>query len=128
MLYLNLIVFIKKKIKQLKEQNEGEYSSLKVYVYLFFIFPIVLMITRIMKLIQYFVDFIDKEEWIYIVIILTYINSILYCLTGTFDSAFCFFFFRGVYKTCCNQNNQEIDPMDDETIISNEVKQFTPTS
>ena len=120
--------FYKKKIKQLKEQNEGEYSSLKVYVYLFFIFPIVLMITRIMKLIQYFVDFLDKEEWIYIVIILTYINSILYCLTGTFDSAFCFFFFRGVYKTCCNQNNQEIDPMDDETIISNEVKQFTPTS
>ena len=121
-------IFYKKKIKQLKEQNEGEYSSLKVYVYLFFIFPIVLMITRIMKLIQFFVDFLDKEEWIYIVIILTYINSILYCLTGTFDSAFCFFFFRGVYKTCCNQNNQEIDPMDDETIISNEVKQFTPTS
>ena len=84
--------FYKKKIKQLKEQNEGEYSSLKVYVYLFFIFPIVLMITRIMKLIQFFVDFLDKEEWIYIVIILTYINSILYCLTGTFDSAFCFFF------------------------------------
>lgn len=120
--------FYKKKIKQLRDQNESEYSSLKIYVKLFFIFPIIIMVTRGMKLIQFFFDYIHKEDIKLIDIAFNYINSIFYCLTGTFDSAFCIFFFRGVYKNCCNSVNNQISNIETENMINNNFKEpITPT-
>ena len=94
--------FYKNKILQLKDQNENESKTLKVYVILFKLFPFFLIFSRGIKLVQYFVEKMDDHV---LIIIVTYINSILYCLTGFFDSLFCFFFFKGVYKSCCKSED-----------------------
>ena len=123
--------YYKKKIKQLKDQNESEYSSLKIYVYLFFIFPIILSITRFLKLCQFGVDILKEESLNDIELILIYINSILYCLTGTFDSGFCIFFFRGVYRTCCDKNENELlDSLESNSIsiVHSESKDFNDSN
>ena len=123
--------YYKKKIKQLKDQNESEYSSLKIYVYLFFIFPVILLVTRFLKLLQFGADFLKMKELNDFELILTYINSILYCLTGSFDSGFCFFFFRGVYRTCCDKKETDLmDSLDSNSIsiVQSETKDFNDTN
>ena len=94
--------YYKNKILQLKDQNENEYKTLKIYVILFKLFPFFLIFSRGIKLVQFFVE---KTRDHILIIIVTYINSILYCLTGFFDSLFCFFFFKGVYKSCCKSED-----------------------
>ena len=69
---------------------------------LFKLFPFFLIFSRGIKLVQFFVE---KTGDHILIIIVTYINSILYCLTGFFDSLFCFFFFKGVYKSCCKSED-----------------------
>ena len=104
--------FYKNKIYQLKEQNENEYETLKIYVMLFKLFPFFLLFSRFIKLVQYLVELIKNLPF---TIIIYYFNSILYCLTGLFDSLFCFFFFRGVYKSCCENKDNEFKENENES-------------
>ena len=112
--------YYKNKILQLKDQNENEYKTLKIYVILFKLFPFFLIFSRGIKLVQFFVE---KTRDHILIIIVTYINSILYCLTGFFDSLFCFFFFKGVYKSCCkseDDNSMEKENINDSILYEDD--------
>ena len=97
--------FYSRKLKLIKTQNKKEYKIMLIYVWVFRIFPIVLLISRFFKgisrvMINYGFDGITID-------IFEYINGFLFASNGIFDSIACIFFFRGVFWCCSNNTTDE---------------------
>ena len=112
--------FYSKKLKAIKNQSEKEYSIMLIYVWVFKIFPIVLIITRIFKgCSRIITEYFDNDKWEEII---QYMNSILFGCNGIFDSIACLFFFRGVFWCCFKSGptssslTQQIDYSNIETL------------
>ena len=91
--------FYSKKLLYIKKQNKKEYKLMLIYVWVFRIFPIVLVISRIFKgfsriMVEYFSVDETFED------IIEYMNAFLFASNGIFDSIACLFFFRGVFLCC----------------------------
>ena len=91
--------FYSKKLDIIKKQNKAEYKRMIIYVWVFRIFPIVLVISRIFKgfsriMVEYFSVDETFED------IIEYMNAFLFASNGIFDSIACLFFFRGVFLCC----------------------------
>ena len=91
--------YYSKKLKEIKNQNRNEYKIMLYFVWVFRIFPIVLIISRFYKGVsRMLLDSVDSKE---VIDIIQYINGFLFASNGIFDSIACIFFFRGVFW-CCN--------------------------
>ena len=96
--------FYSKKLKIIKKQNKKEYKIMLIYVWVFRIFPIVLIISRIFKGISRMViNYVENKT---VINIFEYINGFLFASNGIFDSIACIFFFRGVFW-CCSPTSDE---------------------
>lgn len=98
--------FYSKKLRITKKQNRHEYKVMLIFVWVFRVFPIVLLISRIVKGISRMIieskcgDNIKKYS--------EYVNSFLFASNGIIDSIACVFFFRGVLW-CCFSDSSSID-------------------
>lgn len=110
---LKTTMYYSKKLKVLKTQNNKEYKLVYVYVKVFQIFPIVLFITRLLKLIP--VVLLTSIEHSIITKIFVYLNGFVFNINGALNSLACIYFFRGVFW-CCNSsskvNEDEVDKND----------------
>ena len=83
----------------IKKQNQNEYKLMRIYVWVFRIFPIVLLVSRLFKgLSRLIIDNIDCGRRIEDII--EYANSFFFASNGIFDSIACLFFFKGVFWCC----------------------------
>ena len=97
--------YYSKKLAIIKKQNKKEYKLMLVYVWVFRIFPIVLLISRFFKGIsRLIIDNFDDEGTSSVTKIVQYINAFLFASNGIFDSIACIFFFKGVFW-CCSSNS-----------------------
>ena len=97
--------YYSKKLAIIKKQNKKEYKLMLIYVWVFRIFPIVLLISRIFKGIsRIIIEKLDVKKSPTITNIIQYINAFLFASNGIFDSIACIFFFKGVFW-CCSSNS-----------------------
>ena len=91
--------FYSKKLALIKKQNRNEYKLMLIYVWVFRIFPIVLVVSRIFKgLSRIVVEKFNASENAENII--EYINAFLFASNGIFCSIACIFFFKGVFWCC----------------------------
>lgn len=95
--------YYSKKLKLIKNQNKNEYKIMLKIVWIFRIFPIVLICSRLSKgLSRTIIDYLNVSPELAAGI--QYINGFLFASTGIFDSIACTFFFSGVFW-CCETNS-----------------------
>jgi len=98
-------VFYSKRAHILKKQNEKEYKQLLIYIWVFRIFPFVLIITSLIKgssrVIAYFLS--NKSL---LLKILGFSNVMIHNLNGFLNSLACFYFFRGVFWCCSSKGTK----------------------
>ena len=93
--------YYSKKTKILKKQSIKEYKQLLLYIWVFRIFPFVLIITGLIKVSTKIIgNFIESQI---IISILGYSNVLIHNLNGFFNSLACFYFFRGVFWCCIEE-------------------------
>ena len=115
--FFNVICLIKtkrfysKKLEITKKRNIKEYKLMLIYVWIFRIFPIVLIISRIFKgLSRVIIEKLNTNEFFENLI--EYINAFFFASNGIFDSLACIFFFRGVFW--CFEESKISDPATDD--------------
>jgi hypothetical protein len=96
--------FYSKKLALIKKQNKKEYNLMLIYVWVFRIFPIVLLVSRIFKGIsRIIIEKLDGEGNV-VKNAVEYINAFLFASNGIFDSIACIFFFKGIFS-CCSSDS-----------------------
>jgi hypothetical protein len=98
-------IYYSKKLKNLQRQNIKEYAVLLIFVRVFQIFPIVLVITRIIKFVSviFLIFGIEDSTGIFV-----YLNGFFFNINGALNSLACIYFFRGVFW-CCFENKDKVD-------------------
>ena len=104
--------FYSKKLDIIKKQNKKEYDVMRRFVWVFRIFPIVLMSSRLYKAISRVITNSDVSETV--IYILEYINSFFFASNGIIDSLACILFFRGVLWCCSSDTRSNTIDEDDE--------------
>ena len=113
-------IYYSKKLKNLKTQNKKEYNVLFIFVKVFQIFPIVLIITRLIKFGSVIFIVIKTNDIVKRIFkIFSYINGFCYNINGAFNSLACIYFFRGVFWCCFKEKEKEKDK-DDNIKYNNE--------
>ena len=108
--------YYSKKLALIKKKNKKEYRLMLIYVWVFRIFPIVLLISRFFKGIsRVIVERLDGDGPT-VKSAIEYINAFLFASNGIFDSIACIFFFKGVFW-CCSSNS--LKETSSEEICSN---------
>ena len=98
---IKTFLFYSKKLKLIEKQNKNEYKLMLIYVWVFRIFPIVLIISRFFKgLSRVIIEKLNSSATAEKII--EGINGFLFASNGIFDSIACIFFFRGVFWCCSN--------------------------
>lgn len=98
-------VFYSKRAHILKKQNEKEYKQLLIYIWVFRIFPFVLILTAIIKGSSRVIASSLSGDSL-LLKILGFSNVVIHNLNGFINSMACFYFFRGVFW-CCSSNNKK---------------------
>ena len=94
---IKVTAYYQGKLKLVKQSNKEEYNILRWYVFVFILFPVFLSLSRLVKLINYAMQYIfNKENHIG----MNYLYGITYCLNGFFNSLLCLFFFRKGLECC----------------------------
>ena len=99
-------VFYTKRAHILKKQNEKEYKQLLIYIWVFRIFPFVLILTAIIKGSSRVIAYFLSNESL-LLKILGFSNVMIHNLNGFFNSMACFYFFRGVFWCCSSDNKKD---------------------
>ena len=100
-------IFYSKKLEIIKKQNKREYKLMLIYVWVFRIFPIVLVVSRIFKGLSRIIIDKFKLGHSFFGSFIEYINAFLFASNGIFNSIACMFFFRGVFWCCYNNIESE---------------------
>lgn len=103
---IKVTLFYNEKLKDLKEVNLLEYKMLRVYSNAFILFICVLIVSRCLKEASRIYELSVKEE----PYPLLYVDGVCFCLGGTFNAIFCFFFFRGIF-TCSGSKKQKANEL-----------------
>ena len=112
-------IYYSKKLQSLKRYNIKEYKFVFIYVKVFKIFPIVLLSSRIVKLIS--VVFALSLENKTISKIFIYLNGISFNINGALNSLACIYFFRGVFWCCFSSKNDNNIEISSESNICNDL-------
>lgn len=99
-----------KKLKKM-DSDSHEYKMIRRFVFIFTIFPFVLVLSRIAK-------GIAREFNTSNIHIFHYAGAVLYCLNGFFNSLICFYFFRGVFKCLKDEKEESMINKEHEHTIS----------
>lgn len=99
--------YYSKKLKMLKGQNKNEYSLMLKFVWVFRIFPIVLILSRLVKGISRMI--IDSTDNSSLVLVIGYINGFFFASNGLFNSLASIIFFRGVFWCCVKVTRKQSD-------------------
>jgi hypothetical protein len=127
-LFLNLIFdlfcliktyrFYSDKLNTLKQQDKFEYKSLIIFVWVFRLYPIVIIITRsyrvIARVIVEVVNKATKENEESSTNIIEYINGFIYSSNGIIISLASILFFRGIFTCCSSETIKEKINNDDK--------------
>ena len=104
--------FYSKKLDIIKKQNKKEYEVMRRFVWVFRIFPIVLISSRLYKAISRIVS--DNVHIEIVKYIMEYINGFFFASNGIIDSLACILFFRGVLWCCTSDTRSNTIDEDDE--------------
>ena len=104
--FIKIISFYCKVLKKIKTINKEEYNAIKIFILVFSLFPFILIINTVLKGLNRYIDIKILSS-----MFLSYIHSIMYCLSGFFKSIPCLFFLRGTFKICSKKN---INPNEEE--------------
>lgn len=102
---VKVTLFYNEKLKNLKGVNVLEYRMLRVYSNAFISFICVLIVSRCLKEANRIYELSVKAE----PYTLLYVDGVCFCLGGTFNAIFCFFFFRGIFS-CSNSKKGSHQP------------------
>ena len=129
LIFVNLIIniyflyksqnYYTKKLLLLKAQNNyREFKVVSIVKYILIGFIFVLAISRIFKGLSRIgiSDRYDIEVPYWITIIFLYLGTIMFSLTGFFNSLISIYFFRGVL--CCKNHYQKINNIDEKNTIN----------
>ena len=94
--------YYSKKLKMLKKNNKNQYKLILIYVWVFRIFPIMLIISRFFKAAT---RLIYENSNSTPKLIFGYINGIAFASNGFFNSISCACFFRGVFFCRSSDDN-----------------------
>lgn len=98
--------FYAKKAHIIKKKSLKEYKQLLIYIWVFRMFPIVLILTGLIKVSTRIIgNFLNPLNLL--TKILGYSNVIIHNLNGFFNSLACFYFFRGVFWCCIKEDDDE---------------------
>ena len=119
--------YYSKKLKLLKKNNKKEYKLILIYVWVFRIFPIVLIISRICKgTTRVIFGLIDSqsdnssESKNMMKLVFGYFNGITFASNGFFNSIACVFFFKGVFN--CGPSNTSSEVKKEEMMITEKTE------
>ena len=97
--------YYSKKLEFIKNKNKKEYKMMRKFVWIFRIFPIVLIISRLLKgMSRMIIELFDTSQTFESII--EYFNGFFFASAGIFDSIACTFFFSGVFW-CCGGNSRD---------------------
>ena len=94
------------KLKNIDNIKKREYHVMKVFVFLFKVFPVVLVLSRGLKGANRLLELIEHTSNT-IKYIFEYVNGSFFCLNGCINSLLCVYFFRGVFN-CCSRKEEEV--------------------
>ena len=105
--------YYSEKLKLLKN-NQKQYKQLLLYIWIFRVFPLVLIVTGLLKVSSRIINIFKISQMFDL--ILGFSNSIAHNLNGAFNSMACIFFFKGVFMSCFNKNNKDNTQKEPESI------------
>ena len=97
--------FYSKQLEDIKGVNKKGYKSLLIYIWIFRIFPIVLMASRLFKIFSRYLREQTNDD--NIKNIFEYFNGFVFASNGIFNSIACLFFFRSFFS--CFSSNEELN-------------------
>ena len=110
--------FYSDKLKILKQQDKDKYKSLIIFVWVFRLYPIVIIITRSYRVIaRVIVEVVNKatnENEESSTNIIEYINGFIYSSNGIIISLASILFFRGIFTCCSSETIKEKINNDDK--------------
>lgn len=114
---IKVTIFYGKKLEELRKTRIDEYKIMRVFVFVFKIFPIVLVLSRglkgITRLLEFFFNSTNAK------IAFEYVSGSIYCLNGFFNSLLCVYFYRGAFTCCPSKDNISKEKLED--YCSNDV-------
>ena len=99
------------KIKYIKESNKNRDKLLYISVWIFLLFPIYLIISFILKLINR----IKEKNDLFLMI-----SEITLAFSGVVDSIICLILIRSVFECCKNKDNEKSDESEEFQVLSQE--------
>ena len=94
--------FYSKRLEIIKDLDKKEYKRIFLFVWVFRIFPIILILSRFFKgFARIIIDYVDKGG--IIEKICAFLNGFLFASNGIFDSIACLLFFKGVFRCCSSK-------------------------
>ncbi len=99
------------KINYIKESNKNRDKLLYISVWIFLLFPIYLIISFFLKLINR----IEKDNMIFLMI-----SEIMLAFSGVVDSIICLILIRSVFECCKNKDNEKSDESEEFQVLSQE--------
>lgn len=99
--------YYKNKLKELGANQKKEKRIIRIFVIIFYSFSIMLIISRGCKGLNRLSIWLD-ENYLRLALCLEYLNSIVFCLNGSFNSILCFYFFRGAFNCPCHSKKESI--------------------
>ena len=110
--------FYSDKLKILKQQDKDKYKSLIIFVWVFRLYPIVIIITRSYRVFARFIaeiiNKVTKENEESSTNIIQYINGFIYSSNGIIISLASILFFRGIFTCCSSETIKEKINNDDK--------------
>ena len=98
--FIKIISFYCRKLKKLKFLNKDDYNSIRVFIIIFCLFPLILIINTTLKGFSRYKDLLGFGDF-------SFFQSVFFCLSGFLKCIPCLFFYRGVFKICKNDNDNE---------------------
>lgn len=97
--------FYSKQLEDIKGVNKKGYKSLLIYIWIFRMFPIILMVSRLYKIFSRFLREQTNDD--NIKNIFEYLNGFVFASNGIFNSIACLFFFRSFFS--CFSSDEELN-------------------
>ena len=110
--FIKIIFFHCKKLQKMDNLNKDDYNSIRTFMIIFSLFPFILIINTTLKSFNRYKDLFGIGD-------MSSFLSIFYCLSGFFMCIPCLFFYRGIFKICKNENENESRNIQQDVSLSN---------